>query len=95
MIQAVHVIVSGRVQGVGYRWFVQNVATKLGIKGYVRNLPDGTVELEAEGNPESLNTLINEMKKGPRGAYVQALQEQRKLLQSESERQFTAFEIRH
>ncbi len=95
MIQAVHVIVSGRVQGVGYRWFVQNVATKLGIKGYVRNLPDGTVELDAEGETESLNTLINEMKKGPRGAYVQALQEQRKPLQSESERRFTAFEIRH
>jgi|YNPBryulayer2012_1023412.scaffolds.fasta_scaffold00953_2 acylphosphatase len=95
MIQSVHVIVSGRVQGVGYRWFVKQVATTLGVKGYVRNLPNGTVELEAEGDSESLNALIREMKKGPLGAHVQAVQEQRKTLQSASEQRFTSFEIRH
>ncbi len=94
MIQAVHAIAKGRVQGVGYRWFVQQTATKLGIKGYVRNLPDGTVELEAEGSPESLNTLINEMKKGPRGADVQAIKEHRVSLMNEAARRFTTFEIR-
>lgn len=94
MIQAIHAIAEGRVQGVGYRWFVQKVATKLGVKGYVRNLPDGTVELKAEGDPESLNALIREMKKGPLGASVQAVKERRQTLQSESERQFTTFEIR-
>ncbi|MFQ3598649.1 MAG: acylphosphatase [Chloroherpetonaceae bacterium] len=94
MIQAIHAIAEGRVQGVGYRWFVQKTATKLGIKGYVRNLPDGTVELEAEGDTESLDALINEMKKGPLGANVQAVKETRKPLQNDAERRFTVFEIR-
>ncbi len=95
MIQAIHAIAEGRVQGVGYRWFVQKTATKLGIKGYVRNLPDGTVELEAEGDAESLDVLIEEMKKGPLGACVQSVKVNRKSLQSDAERQFTTFEIRH
>ncbi len=95
MIQAIHAIAEGRVQGVGYRWFVQKTATRLGIKGYVRNLPDGTVELEAEGNTESLDALVSEMKKGPLGAQVLAVREQRKTLQSDAERTFTDFEIRH
>ncbi len=94
MLQSLHAIAEGRVQGVGYRWFVQKVATQLGINGYVRNLPDGTVELEAEGSPESLNALIDEMKKGPIGARVQAIREHRTWLRSESERRFTKFEIR-
>ncbi len=94
MIQAIHAIAEGRVQGVGYRWFVQNVATKLGIKGYVRNLPDGTVEVEAEGDTNSLDALIIEMKKGPLGAYVKAVKAHRTDLQNDSERRFTTFEIR-
>lgn len=94
MIQAIHAIAEGRVQGVGYRWFVQKAATKLGIKGYVRNLPDGTVELEAEGDSESLDALIVELKKGPFGAHVQAVKSHRKSLQSDAERRFTTFEIR-
>ncbi len=94
MIQAIHAIAEGRVQGVGYRWFVQNIATKLGIKGYVRNLPDGTVEVEAEGDTDSLDALVSEMKKGPLGAHVKAVKTHRTDLQSESERRFTTFEIR-
>lgn len=93
MIQAVHAIVEGRVQGVGYRWFVQKTATKLGINGYVRNLPDGSVELEAEGDTESLDILITELKKGPLGAQVQALKSHRRIVQSDAERRFNAFEI--
>ncbi len=94
MIEAIHAIVAGRVQGVGYRWFVQRAATKLGIKGYVRNLPDGTVELEAEGDTELLNALINDLKKGPLGASVQSVTVQRHSLQSDAQRRFTTFEIR-
>ncbi len=94
MIQAIHAIAEGRVQGVGYRWFVQKAATKLGLVGYVRNLPDGTVELEAEGDKENLDALINEMKKGPLGAHVQTVKVNRKALQSDAERRFTTFEIR-
>ncbi len=94
MIETVHAIAEGHVQGVGYRWFVQKIATKLGITGYVRNLPDGTVELEAEGDTESLNTLIREMKKGPIGAHVHAVREHRQPLQNGAARRFTTFEIR-
>lgn len=94
MLQAIYAIAEGRVQGVGYRWFVQKAATKLGIKGYVRNLPDGTVELEAEGDSASLDALIVELKKGPLGAHVQAVQLHRKTLQTDAERRFTTFEIR-
>ena len=50
-------VVSGRVQGVGFRWTAQRVARSLGITGAVRNLPDGTVEIEAHGVPEALGNL--------------------------------------
>ena len=50
-------VVSGIVQGVGFRWTVQRVARSLGIAGTVRNLPDGTVEIEAHGGPDSLASL--------------------------------------
>jgi acylphosphatase len=93
MIQAVHAIAEGRVQGVGYRWFVQKTATKFGIKGYVRNLPDGTVEIEAEGEQESLAIFIIELKKGPLGSHVQDLKLHRKIVGSDAERRFNTFEI--
>jgi acylphosphatase len=95
MIQAIHAIAEGRVQGVGYRWFVQKTATKLGINGYVRNLPDGTVELEAEGDTQNLDAFIAELKKGPPNAHVQNIKLHRKALQSNAERRFTTFEIRY
>lgn len=50
-------VVSGLVQGVGFRWTVQRVARSLGIAGTVRNLPDGTVEIEAHGGPDALTNL--------------------------------------
>jgi acylphosphatase len=58
-------IVSGRVQGVGFRWFVQRAAERLGVRGTVRNLPDGAVEVNAEANPAALDALIAELKTGP------------------------------
>ena len=50
-------LVTGLVQGVGFRWTAQRVARSLGITGTVRNLPDGTVEVEAHGGPEALESL--------------------------------------
>ena len=50
-------VVSGLVQGVGFRWTAQRVARSLGITGTVRNLPDGTVEIEAHGGPDALESL--------------------------------------
>ena len=64
------VIVHGRVQGVFFRSFVAEVATKLGLFGYVRNLRDGTVEVYAEGEKEQLEELIEHLKVGPPAARV-------------------------
>jgi len=66
----VRAIVQGRVQGVGYRWFARDVGRRLGVKGCVRNLPDGTVEVEAVGDREVLERLIGQLRRGPGFAYV-------------------------
>jgi acylphosphatase len=63
--RAVYALVSGIVQGVGFRAFTKSVARRLGLKGFVRNLPDGRVEVYAEGPEESVETLIDELRKGP------------------------------
>lgn len=62
--------VSGVVQGVNFRWFVQRVAQNLGLKGYVKNLYDGSVEAYAEGEKGILNAFYEEVKIGPRSAHV-------------------------
>ncbi len=62
---AKHYIIEGIVQGVGFRYFVYKHANSLGIKGYVRNLPDGTVEVHAEGEIDSLKELESLLWKGP------------------------------
>lgn len=58
-------IVSGRVQGVGYRYYVEDVAGKLGVHGYVRNRRDGRVEVFAIGTPERLKKLRTALETGP------------------------------
>ena len=68
-------LVYGRVQGVGYRFFAQRVATELGIKGAVRNCPDGSVEVSAVGDVKSLARLKTELEAGPVGARVDRVEE--------------------
>lgn len=65
--------ISGRVQGVGFRWSAVNKAKDLGIKGFVRNLSDGNVYIEAEGYREQLNTFVEWCKKGPGYGFVEAV----------------------
>jgi acylphosphatase len=65
-----HAIVRGDVQGVGFRYFVQGRAEKLGLKGWVCNRPDGSVECVAEGPQPSLENLLTELERGPIGASV-------------------------
>jgi len=65
-----HVIVHGRVQGVGFRWFVRTEARRLGLAGWVRNLPDGTVEMRASGIAQFLSALEQAIQRGPEGASV-------------------------
>jgi acylphosphatase len=63
--------VSGVVQGVGYRYFVRTMAIELGLSGYVRNLPDGTVEVVAEGDRSVIGAFVGELRIGPRYATVE------------------------
>ncbi len=63
-------LVSGMVQGVGFRWFVQRRATSLGLGGYVRNLPDGRVEVVVAGPDEALGALEDALRQGPSLASV-------------------------
>ena len=66
----------GRVQGVGYRDFVERRASSLGLSGYVRNLSDGrTVEVVAEGPREKLESLVVHLRQGPGGAYVHEVEQ--------------------
>jgi len=62
--------VSGVVQGVGYRFFVERVAQRLGVAGYTRNLRDGRVEIYAIGSADSLEELQGELERGPSAASV-------------------------
>lgn len=63
-------LIGGRVQGVGFRFFAQRTAARLGLPGWVRNLPDGRVESEAQGDPISLTAFESALRQGPRGAQV-------------------------
>lgn len=65
-----HVVVEGRVQGVGFRYFVVDQASRLGVTGWVRNRWDGSVEVTAEGELSKLNKLLAALYQGPRGSYV-------------------------
>ncbi len=71
MLQARRFYVSGMVQGVGYRFFAQRAAGKLGISGYVKNLRDGRVEVYAIGRPPELDSMRGELRRGPRSAMVE------------------------
>lgn len=64
-------VISGRVQGVGFRWFTQDAATREGVTGWVRNLPDGRVEALVEGEAEAVTRVERALRSGPRGARVE------------------------
>ncbi len=70
---AKHVVVHGRVQGVGFRFFVQHVGIQLGLTGDVRNCPDSSVEIIVEGSPAGIAQFLREVEKGPRLARVERL----------------------
>jgi acylphosphatase len=72
---ALHVLIRGRVQGVGFRWFVREQGRLLGVRGWVRNRPDGTVEVSADGDVTALNALKARLQVGPPGAVVAELEE--------------------
>ncbi len=71
--ERLHAIVDGRVQGVGFRYFVLTAAQELHLTGWVRNRFDGSVEVMAEGPRKDLETLIFFLRKGPRSSFVSDL----------------------
>ena len=74
-IQARTFLVRGRVQGVGFRWFVEREAHTLGIAGWVRNNADGSVEVLAMGASDQLSSLRARLRQGPRAARVDDVEE--------------------
>ena len=83
--------VSGSVQGVGFRYFVQRKAEAYNLRGYTKNMPDGSVEVVAEGDRPGLIELATDLKKGPFLSHVDDVQ----VVWSDSEQNFRDFSIRH
>jgi acylphosphatase len=82
-------VVTGRVQGVGYRNFVEHLAGKLEIDGFVRNRRDGSVEVLAMGTAEKLHALRRGLEKGPRMARVSGVSEEPSAMESRYAGNFT------
>jgi acylphosphatase len=86
---AFHAIIRGRVQGVGFRYFARQRADAHRVSGFVRNLPDGSVEVHAEGGTEALAAFEGELRRGPSFGRVEAAD-----VTPLKARGFDAFEIR-
>ncbi|MDX1616685.1 MAG: acylphosphatase [Candidatus Promineifilaceae bacterium] len=80
---------SGRVQGVSFRYYTRREARRLGLTGWVRNEPDGTVQVVAEGSEEDLEALLNFLRDGPPAARVQNVDAS----WASREQQFSSFQI--
>ena len=90
MIEARHIVVRGHVQGVGYRYYAFRAACARQINGWVRNLPDGTVELFAQGAGDALRVYEEDLRTGPAGARVADIE----MHDSAVETKMGGFEIR-
>jgi len=90
-MQRVRIIVHGSVQGVFFRSNTRTMASDLGLKGYAKNMPDGSVEVVAEGEKDKLKELIEFCKKGPEAAEVSKID----VKFSEASNEFEGFEVRY
>lgn len=91
MLKRIHVLISGRVQGVAFRWVTEDVAHQLNVLGWVKNLPDGRVEVMAEAEEEILGQFIEFLKRGPEHAVVEDFQ----IDWLDFENEFDSFGIQH
>jgi len=82
-------LIRGRVQGVGYRYFTQRIAVRLGVRGWVRNRPDGDVEVHAQAGGTVLQSFRAELERGPRSSDVREVMEEPLELA-----EFSTFDIR-
>ena len=89
-MKKVHVTISGLVQGIFFRHHAKVLARKLGLKGYVRNLSNGNVEVVAQGDSKNIEKLIDFLKKGPSGAKVDKID----IIEQKPTSEFTDFEVR-
>jgi acylphosphatase len=87
-LKARRTLVKGRVQGVGFRFFAERAARELNLRGWVRNLPDGSVEAVAEGEEDALMRFVERLRQGPLGARVASVSEQEAAVEG-----FARFEI--
>ncbi|MGI8908728.1 MAG: acylphosphatase [Candidatus Sumerlaeaceae bacterium] len=85
-----HAVIKGQVQGVGFRYFVLKSAQQYKLTGWVRNLPNGNVEVEAQGDEDSLYELEQALWKGPHFSRVEDVACNR----TEQERPYSEFEVR-
>ena len=90
MKKAIRLYISGTVQGLFFRGHIKQNAEKLNVKGFVRNLDDGRVEVFLEGNPEEVKKMILICKKGPRHAIIKKVEEK-----SERFQEFRTFKVLH
>ena len=90
-MQRVHIVVHGYVQGVFFRHYTRKTALSLGLKGHVKNMADGTVEVVAEGSEDELIELIEFCKKGPEAAQVEKVDVKFEKAKGE----FYGFEVRY
>ncbi len=86
-----HFLIQGRVQGVGFRWFVHREASELDLRGWVRNTEDGDVEVVAAGQQDDLDELRASLRRGPRGSRVDRIVEHH--LDESEARNLNAFRI--
>ncbi len=88
---AAEIVVEGRVQGVGYRTYVQRKAAQLGLRGYVMNLKDGRVRVRVEGSRELIEELARDLEKGPPLARVESVS----ITWRPPTGRFTSFDVRY
>ena len=73
--RGLHLVINGRVQGVGFRWFTRQAARALNLTGRVRNLPDGRVDVRVVGDPDALAQFLDRMREGPPASRVTEIEE--------------------
>jgi acylphosphatase len=90
-VKTYRIVSSGRVQGVGFRFYVESIAGEYGINGYVRNIANGRVETVCQGEEKSLNKFIERLKKGPSFSLVTDT----RIEEINDSKKYSTFEIRY